>query len=391
MLPSAVARTRVKVGVELSGRFASVDEALVAGRIGWEHARVVVTAANPRIVKKMADIQDHLVAAARGTLFERWRREVTGIADLLDEDGGHDPDDGLSRNRLLLSGTFGGSTEVSGRLVGEWGLVARQAIDEMAAELRRAFKADREVCPELVMPDPSTLRALAFVELCRRGLGVDLDATKAPRPDVTLAVNAMTPQSGAVTPDGTVVPDDVSRVLLCDPDLHPIVLDSLGIPVDMGHTVRYATARQRRAIALRDGGCVFPGCGCPAAWTDAHHVEHYTPTEGPTDIDNLAGLCRHHHRVTHRNGWTDDRHHRRLVLVDHPNRRSDLEPTPRHPTRLNDASRARPTARVRVIARCGRGASSTARTRRPAPRSTAARDRSGRTRWFRASTRARRW
>ncbi len=145
MLPSAVARCRVKVGVELSGRFAGVDEALIDGRISWEHARVIVAAANPRIVKKMADIQDHLVAAAQGTLFERWRREVAGIADLLDEDGGHDPDDGLSRNRLLLSGTFGDSTEVSGRLVGEWGLVARQAIDEMAAELRRAFKADREV------------------------------------------------------------------------------------------------------------------------------------------------------------------------------------------------------------------------------------------------------
>ncbi len=108
---------------------------------------VIVAAANPRIVKKVADIQDHLVAAARGMLFERWRREVVGIADLLDEDGGHDPDDGLSRNRLLLSGTFGGSTEVSGRLVGEWGLIARQAIDDMAGELRRAFKADRERLP----------------------------------------------------------------------------------------------------------------------------------------------------------------------------------------------------------------------------------------------------
>jgi hypothetical protein len=140
MLPSAVARTRVKVGVELSGRFAGVDEALIAGRISWDHARVIVAAANPRIVKRIADIQDHLLAAAEGTLFERWRREVAGIADLLDEDGGHDPDDGLSRNRLLLSGTFGGSTEVSGRLVGEWGLVARQAIDEMAGELRRTFR-----------------------------------------------------------------------------------------------------------------------------------------------------------------------------------------------------------------------------------------------------------
>ncbi len=75
-----------------------------------------------------------------------------------------------------MSGTFGDTTEVSGRLVGEYGLVARQAIDAIAGELRRTFQADREHCPELVIPDQSTLRALAFVELCRRGLGVDLDS-----------------------------------------------------------------------------------------------------------------------------------------------------------------------------------------------------------------------
>ncbi len=94
----------MKVGVELSGRFSSVDEALIDGRIGWEHARVIVAAANPRIVKKIADIQDHLVAAAQGTLFERWRREVTGIADLLDEDGGHDPDDGRQQEPVVVVG-----------------------------------------------------------------------------------------------------------------------------------------------------------------------------------------------------------------------------------------------------------------------------------------------
>ena len=38
-------------------------------------------------------------------------------------------------------------------------------------------------------------------------------------------------------------------------------------------------------------------------WCDAHHVmgwEH----GGPTDLDNLALLCRRHHGITHRRGWT---------------------------------------------------------------------------------------
>ena len=58
--------------------------------------------------------------------------------------------------------------------------------------------------------------------------------------------------------------------------------------------------QQRRALARRDGGCVFPGCACPASWCDAHHVIAWDH-DGDT---NLALLCRHHHGVTHRHGWT---------------------------------------------------------------------------------------
>jgi HNH endonuclease len=60
---------------------------------------------------------------------------------------------------------------------------------------------------------------------------------------------------------------------------------------------------QRRALAHPDGGCVFPGCDRPASWTDAHHVEHWQHG-GPTDLANLASLCRYHHGVVHRHGWT---------------------------------------------------------------------------------------
>ncbi len=63
------------------------------------------------------------------------------------------------------------------------------------------------------------------------------------------------------------------------------------------------TNSRRRALTVRDGGCVFPGCNAPAAWCDAHHVNHFEDG-GPTDLNNLALLCRHHHGITHRTGWT---------------------------------------------------------------------------------------
>ncbi|MGO8609205.1 HNH endonuclease signature motif containing protein, partial [Rhizobium johnstonii] len=59
---------------------------------------------------------------------------------------------------------------------------------------------------------------------------------------------------------------------------------------------------QRRAIALRDGGCIIPGCGTPAAWTEIHHVTEYAKG-GPTHTDNGVLLCWYHHRFLDRIGW----------------------------------------------------------------------------------------
>ena len=65
---------------------------------------------------------------------------------------------------------------------------------------------------------------------------------------------------------------------------------------------RTATVPQRRALAVRDGGCAFPGCGTPSGWCDAHHIVHWNDG-GPTDLDNLILLSGHHHRTLHHTEW----------------------------------------------------------------------------------------
>jgi hypothetical protein len=66
-------------------------------------------------------------------------------------------------------------------------------------------------------------------------------------------------------------------------------------PLDVGRTSRVIQPAQRTALAVRDGGCVFPGCSRPLAWCDAHHLRHWLHG-GPTDLANLALVCRAHHR-----------------------------------------------------------------------------------------------
>ena len=73
-------------------------------------------------------------------------------------------------------------------------------------------------------------------------------------------------------------------------------------PLEVGRTTRVIQPAQRSALAVRDGGCVFPDCQRPLAWCDAHHVRHWLHG-GPTDLANLALLCRTHHRAVHEGGW----------------------------------------------------------------------------------------
>jgi hypothetical protein len=70
----------------------------------------------------------------------------------------------------------------------------------------------------------------------------------------------------------------------------------------VGRASRTVTPAQLKALQVRDGGCVHPGCSRTAAFCDAHHVVHWADG-GLTDLPNLVLLCRHHHRTLHAGYW----------------------------------------------------------------------------------------
>ncbi|MGY4720814.1 HNH endonuclease signature motif containing protein [Naumannella huperziae] len=60
--------------------------------------------------------------------------------------------------------------------------------------------------------------------------------------------------------------------------------------------------RIREHVLLRDPTCVFPWCAKNSLRAD---IDHITPwPNGPTHTDNLAPLCRRHHRLKTHTGWT---------------------------------------------------------------------------------------
>jgi hypothetical protein len=85
----------------------------------------------------------------------------------------------------------------------------------------------------------------------------------------------------------------------------PLLPPPLGAPVevlDLGRATRVVPPALRRGLAVRDGGCVAPGCDRPPGWTDAHHLVHWLHG-GATALGNLVLLCRVHHVAVHEGGW----------------------------------------------------------------------------------------
>ena len=90
--------------------------------------------------------------------------------------------------------------------------------------------------------------------------------------------------------------------LACDCSVTRVLMRGDSEVLDLGRSTRLASAAQHKALAIRDRGCVFPGCDRPPAWCNAHHLvwwEH----GGPTDEQNLCLLCRRHHTLCHEGGW----------------------------------------------------------------------------------------
>jgi hypothetical protein len=71
-----------------------------------------------------------------------------------------------------------------------------------------------------------------------------------------------------------------------------IHVDSYEIPDRIAEQVRH-----------RDRTCVFPGCTRASMRCDIDHIRPYD-RGGTTSSDNLAALCRRHHRHKTFGGWT---------------------------------------------------------------------------------------
>ena len=332
--PGSVAR-ELMVARTLT-RFAGFAGALAAGQISVEHVVALANASNPRVIDALVEIQDSLVEFASHNRFTHYVAHLRSIVALLDEDGPEPDHRDHNTARMAADGTA--NLHLVMDLTGADAVTAQRIINSETDRQHRDAVRENELAG-IPIPEAPLLRARAITELLSRGAKAN---PASPRPAVEAVITLNTDSEGRPTHvhsvDGEAIGPTTAAVLLCDAHLQPVVVDSSGNPLNLGRTTRLFSSGQRRALAARDGGCIFPGCDQPPARCAAHHL-HQWILGGRTDCDNGALLCRRHHGLVHgSNPWTIE-----IIDLD----KLDAELRAEHHDRAANAG-LEPTDRVRI-------------------------------------------
>ncbi len=280
-----------------------VAEALTDGAISSDHATVITKATDQLPDRQRAEGDARLVEAAGRMDPGELAKEAVRVLTRLHPDG----DARLERAERLakarrefsLVPTREGGVALVGALDAEGAAYLDAALSPLAAP-----RPATDSGPDL--RSAARRRADALVELARRSLAAgEPPVTGGVRPTVvvTMTLAQLTEAlAGTAELAGAAFTAPISaaaaRRAACDAGLIPAVLGGESELLDLGRSVRTATPAQRRALALRDGGCAAPSCDRPPSWCQAHHIRPWS-LGGVTDLDGLVLLCDPHHDLVH--------------------------------------------------------------------------------------------
>src|SRR6202162_1197953 len=315
---------RVHLARTLGELPATLDSAR-AGRASFSNVTMIAHLADDVGVEQVAPLERILVGAAE-TLEPGAMRTLTQATRLrLDPDGVlADANHAHERRWFDCDQTYGGVFVLRGELDADSGALVKTALDALSHGIRPGETRTG-----------SQRRADALVELAATQLrcGAHRDV-HGQRPHLTVTVSADTLRSGADAEPAELrgvgpIHPETARRLACDAVRTVVTVappadgsastarSTRALPLSVGRATRTIPASIRTALHLRDQGCRFPGCDRPPAWTDGHHIIHWSDG-GPTELDNLISLCRPHHRAVHEQGW-------RIHIADG---RAVIEPPP---------------------------------------------------------------
>jgi hypothetical protein len=286
------------------------EKALEAGDITFEKAEVVARtmAGLPGHLDELTRtrVEKRLLADAKLYSLPHLRRRVLRVADLYAprEEADLDEDQKLRRQEarawqateFWIGPVKDGKARFGGELPALYAELLRNQVGAIAAP-RRNDDSDGDLTPTQRM-------GRAFCHWIERIPTDGLPTTGGTPATLTVnidydALTGKVRQAAGMLGTGERISAGEVRRLACNQHILPRVLDGKSVPLDQGRSKRLFTPAQRLAMADRDGGCTYPGCDRPPAWTEAHHLDHWAEHGGNTDLDRGTLLCARHHHWVH--------------------------------------------------------------------------------------------
>jgi len=302
-LDSATAREKVRVARAL-GKLPVIDEALRVGKLSYAKARALTRVATPETETKLLEV----AVVATGAQLERICR---GYRRALAPDEGLAPEERSVRRRDLP----GGMVRLEIVLEPDEADLLLRALDRAREVVHEETDASAEtqkcndvqdVSAETSAPGSTwPSRADGMVALAENFLaGNPANGNGGERFQVMVHVDQdpLAPDGvlSASLDDGTRISAETFRRIACDCGVVAATGD--GAQLNIGRRARSIPPAIRRALALRDRGCRFPGC-THTRFLHGHHIQHWL-AGGETSVNNLALLCTFHHHLVHEGGWT---------------------------------------------------------------------------------------
>jgi hypothetical protein len=311
------AREKVRVAKALA-RLPLLSGAMQRGEISYAKVRAVSRIATPDNEAQLLDLAYTATAAHVERVVRAWRR-CDRAAEARDTERRH-----LAR-AVTTWVDDDGMLVLRARLTPELGAAVQRALD---AASERLYQESKDATPPESVAEEVTAaqrRADALGLLAECALGADLaPGLTANRYQVVVHVEdagaaESSPHAVIELNEGGVhVSAETSKRLACDASKVAMREGANGAALDVGRKTRAVPSAIRRALAVRDGRCRFPGCA--ARRCDAHHIAHWMDG-GPTSLDNLMLLCRRHHRLVHEGGFSVTRDRRGDVTFTRPDGR----------------------------------------------------------------------
>ncbi|SFO92497.1 HNH endonuclease [Geodermatophilus dictyosporus] len=297
---SATAAARMVGNARVLEHLPALAEAHDAGLVSAEQVSIAATVLTPERLAAAAgqgvdltEIDAVLTGLAIEHPYADFVRAVRHYLAGLDPDGPEpDPTEG---RRLTLAKHADGTLSLRGELDAVGG-------EKLQAALESFVQADRSSGDER-----SRAQRLgdALVQLCDTALASGgLPILRTVKPHVAVVVDLEDLVDPATGPEvgrmgfGAAISAARARWLACDGSISRVVFGPDGAPLDLGREQRLADRHLRRAVELRDGGCVFTGCDAPTWWAEVHHLVHWLDG-GETNLANSASLCERHHTKVH--------------------------------------------------------------------------------------------